>query len=180
MKLPTFKRYLTLLSGLLLTGSMTVAAGAAPWHEAACARRVALRLPTVPGDPVTAGIVLTGRELYRWTGFPCPEISSLRVCGPDGAVNLQAMEFDGGTDLLPQGNGRLDDNDRLLFAVRLERKPVTLYLYYDGPAAAAAAVAVAVPAAEVQEKTKGLVPLILKSGDLTIGLRGGGKPPFDN
>jgi len=123
---------------------------------------------------VVAGVVLRGEDVYRWTGMPCPPIRSLRLHGPAGRIPIQVEEWDGTGGLLAKGNGRLDDDDRVVFAADLRPRAQTLHLYYDGPATKRGAAA---PAVKVTAQPKKYHSLLLASGGLTIGLHGGGAEP---
>ena len=157
---------------------LTLTAGSAAWQEPAHAWRISLRLPASAGEPMTVPVMMTGREFFQLSGFPRPRLDSFRLRGVGGEINLQAEEYDQDGNLSGSKDGRLDDSDLILFTARLDNEPQTLYLYCDGPAKIAPSGKGAGVEVTVLEGKP--IPLELRSGDLLIGVRGGGEPPFDN
>jgi hypothetical protein len=150
---------------LILCGGLAQAAD--PWDAPDYQRRLALTVPAAPGGAARCGFVLAGRDFFRWTGFPRPGVKALMLGGPAGRLALQVEERDGTGRLVAEGNGRLDDDDQILFAVDLGPQTQRLHLYYDGP-----------DAPDLDLPTTVAVkpgnPLEVKSGELSLFIRGGG------
>lgn len=143
-------------------------AGAAdPWDAPDYRQRIALSLPGTAGGHLKVGLKFTGADFFRLTGFPRPSVRALLLGGAQGRVPLQVEERDGTGFIVQEGNGRLDDDDQVLFIVELGPTPQKLYLYYDGPEAP---VTEAPTALTIKEGN----PITLAGTDLTIAVRGGG------
>ena len=159
--------HLALCTTLLAGASLAAPPAAIPWHEPSHSRRIAVGLPASRA----AGLGFTGADFYRWTGFARPLAASLRLHGPDGPIALQVEERDGTGRLTAQGNGRLDEDDQVLFLAPLSPQPRTLFLYYNGPPAPPALTS---PGVQVVAQPNQFYTLLLKAGDLVVGVRGGG------
>ncbi|MCM8770155.1 MAG: hypothetical protein NC911_10930 [Candidatus Omnitrophica bacterium] len=143
-----------------------------PWQEPGCLRRVAIHLPEVDQSrPVS--LIITGYDFWRWTGFPRPRINSFRLFQGDTPLAYQGEERQ--PDGLPASpDGFLDDTDLLVFVATLSRKPVPIYLYYDGLPTQP------VPPGcqpEIIEKKGDIIPLFISAGGVKVGIRGGGTVP---
>ena len=175
MKTPYF--FLTVAAIFFYTGLIQAEEQMA-WQEPSLARRLPLKIPAADGgQPITVPVLVTGRDFFQWTGFPRPLLDSLRLHDSHGKIEIQTEEYDSEGKILVPGDQYLDDSDLIAFTIRLDKEAQTVFLYYDGSTEAASP---APSAVEILIKEGDLVPLQLRSGDLMIGLRGGGEPPFDN
>lgn len=152
---------------LWILGGSGLARAATPWQAPDYRQRITLQLPATAGGTLQCGVVLTGADFFRLTGFPEAPVRALLLGGPEGRLPLQVDERDGTGRPVTEGNGRLDDDDEMAFVTELGPTPRQLHLYYDGPEAPP------VPARTTVTVQAGN-PLGLTAGELSIAVRGGG------
>ncbi|NLO72588.1 MAG: hypothetical protein GX100_00580 [candidate division WS1 bacterium] len=154
----------SIIALILVAGGLTYAAD--PWNAPDYRNRLAITLPVSAG-PIQVGVIFTGKDFFRWTGVPRPSVRAMMLGSPEGRIPLQVDERDGTGKIVSEGNGRLDDDDQVLFIATLGPTPRKLHLYYNGPEAS-----MLPPRTEIAVAPGN--PITLQSGELTIAVRGGG------
>ncbi len=101
------------------------------WAVDECRYRLVIRCHPAPAA-MDQLLVLSGREFYDLTGLDDLSWKSIRAFTGGRERPIQVDERDGTGQYVPAGNGRLDVDDELVFAVGLQSDaPVTVELYYD-------------------------------------------------
>ena len=126
-----------LLPALITLSAISVSAAVGSWQEPGCRQRIPITLPACEAAALPVGMAIRGADFYRWTGYACPAVASIRLFTDAGPLLFQMEERDSSGQLTSQGNGRLDCDDCLVFTMELSRTPQDLYLYYDGTPASA-------------------------------------------
>lgn len=165
------KKYITILSAGIFFTAVFAAYSADVWHEPKHHFRVALTIPAF-SEETSTGVVITGKDFYRWTGFPRPPVDTLRLWDEKKPVPLQIEEMDGTEKIVTEKpNGILDDNDRMVFLANPAESAQKLYLYYGGQGEK---VGQDVSQLKIEEKPGVLIPITIINGEMTLGIRGGG------
>ncbi len=149
------------------------------WAADECRYRLAIRF-TPGGHPAAAQpIVLTGRRLYELTGLDDLAWQSVRVFADGSEIPVQADERDGSGLFTADGNGQLDYDDELVFAVRIPAAAEPVYhLYYDSQSARPR---VWPPATVVfRHIDTPTADAVLSNGRLSADLKGPAKRPEEN
>jgi|GEM_PF-3092894 len=160
------ERYkLVIFFWILLTGEIILADWSEPEHK----RRISLQLPSLKQE-TRAGMVISGSDFWRWTGFPQARTNSFRLYQGERALAYQVEERQPG-GLPAKPDGFFDDADLLLFVVVLTSNTEPVYLYYDGPEITRTDTAAEIT---IVQKEGSLIPLTITANQLTVGIRGGG------
>lgn len=160
---------------MIIVSALSSPAASSPWQDPGCRRRLSLILPACEEKSLSVGLVIRGEDFYRWTGFPSPASGGLRLFTGAGPIPFQVEERNQAGELTAQGNGQLDRQDCLAFAMELTQRPQKLDLYYDGtPIVAMPALASTIQAIS---QTNQFYSLLITNGALTVGLSGGGIEP---
>ena len=149
------------------------------WMVQECLCRMVINFKPTDAAVVNQPLVLRGKELYELTGLDRLCWASVRVFDQNGELPVQADERDGTGHYKTDGNGRLDYDDELVFAINLPAdKPAAYYLYCDsGPADRSKW-----PNADVkfEEISTDISDGVLTNGRLTAQLKGPAKRPGEH
>lgn len=141
------------------------------WHQPEHKNRIKIKIKPSK-EETKIGIILTGYDFYRLTGFSKININSISLWDEKEEIPLQIEEMDGtGKLVYENSNGVLDDDDRIVFLLNLKTKEQVLYLYYNGPKIERNR---KIDGLKIEEKKGELIPIIIKNEKLIIGIKGGG------
>ncbi len=102
------------------------------WAVDECRCRVIVSFKPTGAAPASQPLVLSGKDIYQLTGLANLSWGSVRAFAGGKEVPVQADERDGTGHYRVDGNGRLDYDDELVFAVSLSAgEPATYHLYCD-------------------------------------------------
>ena len=149
------------------------------WTVADCRYRLAVRFNSSAAGVVGQPIVLTGKAIYELTGLEDLAWQSVRVFADGSELPVQVDEKDGTGLYQDKGNGRLNYDDELVFAVSTSTEAqATYHLYYDSkPTGARTWPATTVTFEKVDTST---ADAVLRNGRLAAYLKGPSRRPEEN
>ena len=126
----------------------------------------------VDGQP----LVLSGKQVYELTGWADLSWDSVRVFDQRGELPVQVDERDGTGHYKADGNGRIDIDDELVFAVSVPAgAPSTYHLYCDSRAAARPPSRAA--DVKFEQISTDIADAVFGNGRLTAHLKGPARQP---
>ena len=148
------------------------------WAVETCRYRLVIRFESARAGMAGQPLVLSGKNMYELTGLEDLAWASVRVFVNGKELPVQVDERDGTGHYQPGGNGRLDYDDELVFAVDVPAGKTAYRLYYDSQPSGRPGW----PDARVtfEKISTDIADAVMSNGRLTLQLKGPAKHPGVN